>query len=60
MRKELEMNFVILTSLSAKWRAPFRQREERLRVFSSPSSNTADETEKSVRTLRMLTARLFQ
>lgn len=31
-----------LTSLSAKWRAPFRQREERLRVFSSPSSNTAD------------------
>lgn len=34
----------LLTSLSAKWRAPFRQREERLRVFSSPSSNTADET----------------
>lgn len=32
----------ILASLSAKWRAPFRQREERLRVFSSPSSNTAE------------------
>lgn len=29
-----------LASLSAKWRAPFRQRDERLRVFSSPSSNT--------------------
>lgn len=32
----------VLTSLSAKWRAPFRQRDERLRVFSSPSSNTAE------------------
>lgn len=32
----------ILTSLSAKWRAPLRQREERLKVFSSPSSNTAE------------------
>ena len=31
-----------LASLSAKWRAPFRQSEERLRVFSSPSSNTAE------------------
>lgn len=41
-----KMDSTILTSLSAKWRAPFRQREERLRVFSSPSSNTADMTDK--------------
>lgn len=37
-----------LTSLSAKCRAPFRQREERLSVFSSPSSNTADEIEEEL------------
>lgn len=41
---------MILASLSAKWRAPFRQREERLKVFSSPSSNTAEMRE----TIRLL------
>lgn len=46
-----KMDSTILTSLSAKWRAPFRQREERLRVFSSPSSNTADMTRQTVRLL---------
>lgn len=44
--KAIKSNMLYSTSLSAKWRAPFRQREERLRVFSSPSSNTADETQK--------------